>query len=298
MTTVDEALAEAASKLAAAGIAEPRLEARVLVTAALGLSREALLAHGDKAVPSIEAVRLSDYVARRAAGEPTARILGHKEFWSLDFEVTADTLIPRPETETLIEAALASFSDRRAPLAVLDLGTGTSCLLLALLSELPQAQGVGVDINPAAVAVARRNAERLGLANRATIVEGDFAGELAAIVGDRRFDIILSNPPYIRDGDIAGLAPEVARFEPRLALSGGADGLAAYRALARGLSGLLAPGGRAFLEIGQGQAEAVGKLMADADLAILACRADLAGIVRCLAVGPATSQKNPLTSRN
>jgi release factor glutamine methyltransferase len=283
MTTIDEALASAAAKLIKAGIADPRLDARVLTMAATGLSREALLAHGEDAMGTEAIVRLDDYVARRAAGEPVARILGHKEFWSLDFEVTADTLVPRPETETLIEAALATMPDRSAPSSVLDFGTGTGCLLLAFLAERPNARGIGIDINPGAVAVATRNAARLGLEDRARFLKGDFAGELPALT-DRRFDVILSNPPYIPDGEIDGLAPDVARYEPRVALSGGDDGLAAYRALAMRLPRLLTPGGWAFLEIGQGQADRVAAIMAAAGLAVRARRADLAGIVRALAI--------------
>lgn len=280
MTTVDEALAQAVARLGAASIAEPRLDARVLAGAALGLSREALLAHGEAAIAPEAAARLADYVARRAAGEPVARILGRKEFWSLDFEVSADTLIPRPETETLIEAALGTVSDRQAPLRVLDLGSGTGCLLLALLSELPNAQGVGLDISAGAVELAARNAARLGLATRATFLRGDFATEPKV----RHFDIILSNPPYIPDGDIAGLAIEVARYEPRRALAGGSDGLAAYRLLAPQLVRLLAPTGRGFLEIGAGQADDVTAIMTAAGLTVAARHSDLAGIVRCLAV--------------
>lgn len=283
MITLDQALATAAARLNAAGVPESRLEARVLVAAALGVTREAMLAHGDAVVDAPAAARLAGYVTRRATGEPTARILGRKEFWSLEFEVTADTLVPRPESETLVEAALASVTERGAALSVLDLGTGTGCLLLAFLSELSNARGLGVDLNPGAVAVAQRNATRLGLADRASFVSGDFAATPGA---GERFHIVLSNPPYIRDGDIAGLAREVAHFEPRLALSGGPDGLAAYRALAARLPLLLAPSGTAFLEIGQGQEAVVARIMTDQGLAVAAEFRDLAGIVRCLAIRP------------
>lgn len=280
MATVNEVLAETATRLAAAGIAEPRLEARVLAGAVLGFTREALLAHGEAEIEPAAVSRLAAYAARRAEGEPVARILGRKEFWSLEFEVTADTLIPRPETETLIEAALATITDRGAAITVLDLGTGSGCLLLALLSELPNARGVGVDINPGAIAVARRNAERFHLSPRTTFICGDFAVEPQG----RRFDIILSNPPYIPEGDIDGLARDVACYEPRRALSGGGDGLAAYRALAPRIARSLVPGGRAFLEIGEGQADRVAAIMTAAGLAVAARDVDLAGIVRCLTV--------------
>lgn len=281
--TIDRALAAAVARLTAAGIAEPRLDARVLTIAALGVTREALLAHGEAPIAPAAAARLADYVTRRAAGEPVARILGHKEFWSLDFEVTADTLVPRPESETLIEAALALLPDRHAALAVLDLGTGSGCLLLAMLSELPNARGTGIDISPGAVAVAQRNATRLGLGMRARFVVADFTSDLPGSVATR-FDLILANPPYIAAGEIDGLAREVARHEPRAALSGGDDGLEAYRALAPRIARLLAPEGHALLEIGQGQAEAVAAIMAAGGLHLRARHADLAGIVRALDV--------------
>ena len=286
MTTVDQALAAAAARLTAAGITDPRLDARVLTMAATGLSRERLLTAGGDTVDSSAVARLDDYVMRRAKGEPVARILGRKEFWSLDFEVTADTLVPRPDTETLVEAALAATPDRDAALNVLDLGTGTGCILLAFLSERPQAKGVGVDISAGAVAVAARNGLRLGLDRRAQFVVGDFTGDLAALAG-QRFDVILSNPPYIPERDIDSLAPDVAQYDPRAALSGGRDGLAAYRALAVRLGALLPPGGQAFLEIGQGQAEEVATMMIEAGLRLRSRHADLAGITRVLALTPA-----------
>lgn len=286
MTTVDQALAAAATRLAAAGIADSRLDARVLTMAATGLSRERLLTAGDGAISPSAAAVLDDYVARRTRGEPVARILGHKEFWSLDFEVTADTLVPRPDTETLVEAALAAAPDRNAVLNVLDLGTGTGCILLAVLSERPQARGTGIDINPGAVAVAARNAAKLGLEQRARFLVADFTGNLSALA-DQRFDVILSNPPYIPEQDIATLAPDVAQYEPRAALSGGADGLVAYRALAARLPALLAPGGQAFLEIGQGQEDDILAIMTGAGLRLRGRHADLAGITRVLAVSPA-----------
>lgn len=286
MTTVDEALAAAAARLTAAGIADPRLDARVLIMAATGLTREKLLIGSTSAINSEMAARLDDYVARRARGEPVARILGHKEFWSLDFEVTADTLVPRPDTETLVEAALAAVPDRNAALNVLDLGTGTGCILLAFLSERPQARGIGIDISAGAAAVATRNAARLGLAARAQFVVADFTADLSALAV-QKFHVILSNPPYIAEHDIATLAPDVARYEPHAALSGGTDGLVAYRALASRLVALLAPGGQAFLEIGQGQAEDVAAIMTRAGLRLRARHADLAGITRVLALSAA-----------
>ncbi|MCB2100690.1 MAG: HemK family protein methyltransferase, partial [Rhodobacterales bacterium] len=194
-------------------------------------------------------------------------------------------LTPRPDTETLVEAALAWAALDRvdgggAHGTVLDFGTGSGCLLLSLLAEWPDARGVGVDISPQALAVAAGNARAAGLDGRATFVLSDWG----AALGDARFDVIVANPPYIPDGDIDGLAPEVARHEPRLALSGGADGLDAYRLLANETARRLHPGGAAFFELGIGQADAVAGLMAAAGLAPLGLREDLSGVVRCLAV--------------
>lgn len=286
MTTVDQALTAAATRLTAAGIADARLDARVLTMAATGLSRERLLTAGNNAIESSAAVQLDDYVTRRTRGEPVARILGHKEFWSLDFEVTADTLVPRPDTETLVEAALAATPDRNVAVNVLDLGTGTGCILLAFLSERPQARGIGIDINPGAVAVASRNAARLDLDRRAQFLVADFTADMSALAA-QKFQVILSNPPYIAEDDIATLAPDVAHYDPHAALSGGADGLVAYRALAARLPALLAPGGQAFLEIGQGQAADVAAIMTKAGLRLRGRHADLAGITRVLALSAA-----------
>ena len=281
-TTIDRALAGAVQTLRRAGIETPALDARVLVCAALELSRESLLTRGETLVSAAGARRLADYVSRRAAGEPVARIFGRREFWSLEFSLGPETLVPRPETETLIEAALADFPDRDDALRVLDLGTGSGCLLLALLSERPRATGVGIDISDGALDIARVNAARLGLQERAEFRGGDFARDPL----DERFDVVLSNPPYIPEGDIDRLAREVARFEPRRALSGGEDGLAAYRALALRLPLLLGPRGCAYLEIGAGQADDVSMIVSTVGLRVVASRDDLAGIARCLTVAP------------
>ncbi|MGC8470256.1 MAG: peptide chain release factor N(5)-glutamine methyltransferase [Acetobacteraceae bacterium] len=273
MSTIAAALAEATAALARAGIEAPRREARLLLEAALGRPRGALLAG---AMGGAAAERFAAWVARREAREPLALILGRREFWSLEFAVSPATLIPRPESETLIEAALAAFPERAAVARVLDLGTGTGCLLLAALSEFPAAFGVGVDLAPAAAALAARNARGLGLAGRAGFLAGNWAQALGG-----RFDLVLANPPYVATGEIAGLMAEVARHEPRTALDGGADGLGAYRALVPALPALLAPGGRAIVELGAGQAGAVAGLAAAAGLAAEA-RADLAGVPRAL----------------
>jgi release factor glutamine methyltransferase len=206
-----------------------------------------------------------------------AYILGEKEFWSLPLAVAPGVLVPRPETETVVEAALGQIRDRTAPLRVLDLGTGSGCLLLALLSELPNASGIGIDASVTAHSVAEVNAQRLGLAERARFVVADWGRELSG-----PFETIVSNPPYVREGDWAGLQPEIRDFESRAALLAGADGLDAYRALAPDCLRLLATDGALALEIGQGQGDAVTAILAAHGLQVVERRADLSGIERCL----------------
>ncbi|MCH7937954.1 MAG: peptide chain release factor N(5)-glutamine methyltransferase, partial [Proteobacteria bacterium] len=223
--------------------------------------------------------RLQSLLARRANREPLAVIIGKREFWSLDFAVTADTLVPRPESETLIEAALAvtggQEGDREADLNIIDLGTGSGCLLLALLSERPNARGLGVDLSAAALKVAAGNAAALGLEGRAEFRQSDWGRGLDGTEG--RFDLILANPPYVADDEFAALEPEVARFEPRLALSGGPDGLTSYRSLAPQIGPLLTPGGGAFIETGATQAGAVSALFEENGLTVTSIHADLRG---------------------
>jgi release factor glutamine methyltransferase len=226
---------------------------------------------------------LAPMVVRREAREPLALILGRREFWGLEFAVSPATLIPRPESETLIEAAIAAFLHRPPPRLILDLGTGTGCLLLAASSEFPGAFGIGVDRSPAAAALAARNAASLRLADRASFVCGDWADAL-----DGRFDLVLCNPPYIRSGDLGNLMPEVACHEPRSALDGGADGFAAWRCLLPALPRLLTPGAIAVLELGAGQAETAAELALQAGLAG-DLRPDLMGIPRALVLRRATS---------
>ena len=270
-----ERLRAAATRLAAAGLTQPRREARLLLAHAAGLDPAALLRELHAALP---APGFDALVERRAAREPLAYIIGRQPFWTLDLLVSPATLIPRADSETLIQAALAAFPGRDAR-RMLDLGTGTGCLLLAALSEFPAAFGVGVDRSPAAAALARRNAERTGLANRAAMLCGDWAAPLRA-----RFDLVLSNPPYIERAAIPALMPEVARHEPALALDGGADGLDAYRVILTALQGLLMPGGVAIFEVGAGQAGAVAALARAEGLLPGAPLADLAGVDRALPV--------------
>jgi release factor glutamine methyltransferase len=270
-------LAQAAHVLEAAGIETPRREARLLLAHAAGIDQAALLRdmHAPLAAPGFMAL-----VARRAAREPLALITGRQGFWTLDLEVSADTLIPRADSEAVVEAALAACAGQNVR-RVLDLGTGTGALLLALLTEIPGATGIGVDRNEGAARLARRNAAACGLSGRAAFLCGDWAAAL-----DARFDLVVSNPPYIESAAIAGLMPEVARFEPRAALDGGADGLAAYRAIVAALPDLLAPGGAAVLELGIGQADAVGSIAVAQGLALAGLHDDLSGVARAIILRP------------
>lgn len=275
--TIGAFLCQAAQLLRGAAIDQPRHESRLLLAHALGATTDALLRDPRAPVPPDAAARFGTALKARLDHVPVAHILGSQGFWTLDLAVSPVTLIPRPDSESLVEAALEAFPDAEAPLRVLDLGTGTGCLLLAMLSERPAGFGIGVDRSPAAAALAAANARRNGLAGRAAFLAGDWAASLSG-----RFDLVLSNPPYIDSEAIAGLMPDVARHEPRLALDGGADGLACYRAIVAALPGLLAPGGVAVLELGQGQRLAVETLALAAGLHPRGCRADLGGIDRAL----------------
>lgn len=280
--TLGDWLSAAVRGLEAAGIDSARLDARLLASFVLGWDPARVLAHPEHAPGGGEWERLQSLLARRAGRQPLAVIIGKREFWGLDFAVTADTLVPRPESETLIEAALAATEDRDADLNILDLGTGSGCLLLALLSELPNARGLGVDLSAAALKVAAGNAAILGLEGRAEFRQSDWDRGLDGTEGG--FDLILSNPPYIADDEFAALEPEVSRFEPRLALSGGPDGLTSYRSLAPQIGPLLAPGGGAFVETGAAQAGAVSALFDDHGLAVVCVHQDLSGRPRVVEV--------------
>jgi release factor glutamine methyltransferase len=277
---VGAVLADGAARLAAAGIDNPPREARLLLNLALGIEANAMVSP-DMPIAAADAERFAGVVARRAAHEPYSRIAGQREFWSLPFLLSPATLDPRPDSETLIEAALARIDDRASPLTVLDFGTGTGALLLALLSELPNATGLGIDRAPEAVATARRNATALGLAGRAGFACGNWGQALGGM-----WDVILANLPYIPSEQRAGLAPEVSGYDPPLALDGGPDGLRAYRELAPDVARLLGFSGFAVCEIGQGQGPAVKAIMAASDLVQIEARADLAGINRCLVFEP------------
>ncbi len=276
-TRREEARRVLARAFAAAAIDSAELDARVLLCAALGVDHAGLIRDPDRPLGPA-AARLGAFASRRLRREPVSRIIGYKDFWRARVEIDSFVLDPRPDTETLIEAALIHFGrDLDADWRILDLGVGSGAILCALLQDLPNAFGVGVDLSPEACAVARGNLESLGLAPRGAILCGDWTLSLRG-----RFDLIASNPPYIAAGEISGLAPDVRDFDPRLALDGGDDGLAAYRAIIPALADLLAPGGLIALELGHGQREAVATLLRDARLAEIDVRRDLAGQERIL----------------
>ncbi|MBT3396140.1 MAG: peptide chain release factor N(5)-glutamine methyltransferase [Alphaproteobacteria bacterium] len=279
--TVGDALERGTARLRDAGVDGPRRDARLLLSLALKASHPALL---DSAEPltATQANFFDSVLVRREAREPMARIKGNREFWGLEFMLSAHTLDPRPDSETLIEAAVDAFNGPRSPRRILDLGTGSGCLLCAALHEFPDAIGIGVDRQMGAIKSAEENAGLLGLGSRASFVVGDWGDALAL----GTFDLILANPPYIADEDIAHLAPEVSQYDPRAALSGGPDGLGAYRTLMPQAGRLLAKGGLLMVEAGVGQGDEIAALMVAADLQVTETHRDLAGIERCIVATP------------
>jgi release factor glutamine methyltransferase len=284
--TLGQAFVAAASVLRQAAIVTPELDARLLLCHAAGLSHEAYVAKVRDQLRPDSAARFEAAIARRLKREPVARITGSREFYGREFRLDPHALDPRPDTETLIEAALAHLarSDlQMSPLKLLDLGTGTGCILITLLAELPRARGLGTDMSSGALACAARNAARLGVGPRAAFVAADW---LDAIEG--KFDLVLSNPPYLASGEIAALADDVAAYDPILALDGGPDGLDAYRRIAARAGGVLAEDGRLVVEIGATQGEAVAGIFRGAGLKLDAAegtRLDLAGRPRAVVAG-------------
>ncbi len=275
--TVGLLVAEVHHRLAAAGIPQPLREARLLVERVGGIPRSRQLTRPEAGVEAVVAARVRAAAARRAGREPLAYILGRREFWGLEFEVGPEVLIPRPETEGLVERALALLAARRhAPLRLLDIGTGSGCLLTTLLVHLPRAFGVGTDLSWPALTLARRNLQRHGVLARAGLVCTRWAEALAG-----PFDLVVSNPPYVASGEMAWLEPEV-HHEPRLALEAGPEGLDAYRAILQDLPRLLAADGLAVVELGRGRGSAVAGLARDVGLEVVEIRPDLAGIPRVM----------------
>jgi release factor glutamine methyltransferase len=281
-STVEAARRALAVRLKIAAIESADLDARLLTGHALGLDLTGLILAAQRQLTPGESARIEEFARRRLAGEPVARILGEKEFWGLPLQLSSATLVPRPDTETVVELALELLragGNLDRPLRIADLGTGSGAILLALLSELPAAQGFGTDISQAALQTAGANAARAGLSDRATFIACDYASGLTG-----PFDLIVSNPPYIRSADIADLATEVRNHDPLAALDGGADGLDAYRVLIPQAAGLLAPRAALVVEAGEGQSAQIQALMTAAGLMpVIAPKADLAGLPRAVA---------------
>lgn len=274
--TRDHAYRMLAWRLKEAGIDSPSLDARLLVMAACGCSEMDMIREPGKRISSEQELVLSGYESRRLAGEPVSRILGSREFWGLSFLIGPHSLDPRPDSETLIETSLKLLSGHKSP-RILDLGTGSGCLLISLLSELHDAEGIGIDLSQETLDLAQENAHRLSVSGRATFRHGRWAEGLA-----ERFDLVISNPPYIPAADIDALSIEVRAHDPRLALDGGGDGLDAYRALAQAIPALLLPDAHAVIELGAGQGDDVSALFESAGLDIVTIVPDLSGMPRAL----------------
>ena len=272
--TLSEFLTLAATRLQQAGVDQPRIDARLLIGHALNLDRAQMLSQATRILTQEEIARVTPLLDRRAQREPVARILGTRAFWSLSFGLNEATLEPRPDSEILIETALRLKPDARR---ILDLGTGSGCLLLSCLHDMREATGLGIDLNPRAVEQAAQNAAALGLASRARFRQGNWGEGL-----QEKFDLILSNPPYIPAGDIPHLMPEVRAYDPLLALDGGADGLAPYRALIPILKSFLNPKGVILFETGIEQARIVASLLEENDFQSVGTHKDLGGIDRCV----------------
>jgi release factor glutamine methyltransferase len=275
--TCADVLRDAATRLAEAGVPAPWRDARLLLASVLNVDVAALMGEPADALTPSQAQRFNGMIAQRADRRPVSRILGAREFWSLPLTVSDATLDPRPDSETVVDTVLDNVPASTSACRILDLGTGSGCLLIALLSALPGATGVGVDRDSAIIDTACANAAAARVDGRADFLVGDWARGLAG-----RFDVIVCNPPYLRSEEIAAAAPEVSRWEPAGALDGGPDGLDAYRRLLVGLHDRLAPDGLIVLEVGAGQAEDVGALVADHGLTVRGCQADLTGTTRCV----------------
>jgi release factor glutamine methyltransferase len=269
--TLVQAWTRARDRLKAAGVDGPVIDARLLVEAAADATRADIIADPQRVLSDDQTARLEDYISRRERREPVSHILGRRGFWKIMLRVTPDVLTPRPDTETLVELALRDLP-QNSPFSLLDLGVGSGAILLAILAERPAGKGLGVDVSVEALAVARENAASLGLGRQVALLRGDWTAGL----GDSSFDLVVSNPPYIRSPEIAALQPEVRDHEPRLALDGGVDGLEAYRQLAPQTLRVLKPGGRFLVEIGFDQSADVEALFREAGGVSIATAKDLA----------------------
>ncbi len=280
---INTVLKRSSSVIRSAGIVSADLDARVLLGHVLRMDWSEIVMNADSPVDRACRAQLDTLIERRIRGEPIAYLIGKREFWGLEFDVDDSTLIPRPDSETIVEAVLRELhhlaGDSKRQLRMLDLGTGSGCLLLALLSELPSALGVGVDCSSDALDIARKNAAKHGLHNRTSFYESDWARNV-----DGFFNVIVANPPYIAECALESLPRDVYQFEPRSALCGGSDGLEAYRRLAEDVLKLLEPEGLIFVEVGAGQAESARRILFDqSELIFIKSYPDLTGTIRVLA---------------
>jgi release factor glutamine methyltransferase len=280
MISIKDLLLQGRDILKQAGINSYLLDCRLLLEAAANLTHEQIIINPDQILAAPQQERFLEFITRRANREPVSHIIGKREFYGIEFIVTKDTLDPRPDSETIIEAALKNFPDRTTPLKILDLGTGSGCLLLTLLSLYPNATGLGVDISKAALDVAKANSAQLSLEARATFQLGDWGDGIEA-----KFDLIISNPPYIKNDDIESLEQEVKLYEPHSALAGGMDGLDCYRQIAPFIGNLLDNKGIAIFEIGQGQEQDISDILFEHKINTLSYARDLQGIIRCVIAG-------------
>lgn len=278
MTTAASLIANGAERLTRAGLETPQREARLILSHVLDVPVAELILTPDRNVTLDQKRVFDELLDRRSDRVPFAYLTGRRDFWTLELEVSPATLIPRPDTETLVETALKIAGPRETPLSILDLGTGTGAILLALLSELPRAEGLGVDVSEPALEIARRNALRAGVAGRARFGISSWWSHVRG-----EFDLVVSNPPYIPSRDIDGLDADVKDYEPRLALDGGPDGLGAYRAILSAVLPRLSPRGALIVEVGIGQAADVAAMMRASGLDFTAIRADLGGVERVVA---------------
>ncbi len=277
--TLRQVAARAGAALRAAEIEDPMQDVGLLLAHVIGGDRLTLIREPDRCLDSREADRFAALISARAGRAPVSRLVGRRQFWSLDLAISDAVLDPRPDSETVVATALERLPALNDPYQIIDFGTGSGCLLLALLKERPRAWGLGVDISPAAARLAAQNARALGLSNRARFMVGDWGQSLHGA-----FDLIVANPPYIVSGDIVALQPEVSRHDPVLALDGGADGLDCYRALAPNVARLLKPDGHAVLECGHDQAAALSGIIQAAQLRVENFHRDLAGVERCVSI--------------
>lgn len=280
--TLGTLMTEAVAALRDAGIENARMDARILLSDAAGVDSSRIAAWPEDTVTMDKAKTFRNMVARRLKHEPVSRILGQRDFWRHSFRLSPETLDPRPDSETIVELALDWLEDANAP-TVLDFGTGTGCLLLSIIGDLQNASGLGVDISEGAVTCARENANRLGLADQVEFRVSDWDSAITDAERKGRFDLIVSNPPYITQADMEKLSPEVRQYDPRLALTDEGDGLGAYRILSQAAFSLVKPAGFVIFEIGQGQEKDVSRLLVEAGFVGIEYREDLGGIVRCVA---------------